>query len=252
MTYIIAEAACSHGGDVLTAKHLIDVAIRFGCDCVKFQAFEAELIPNLKKEELRFLRKCEFGISIWKDLIDFCGDRIDFLLTPFDLPSVEVVRQLGLPKVKVPSGRLFDNEYMEAVKGLGVEIIASTGMCSHEEVMKFRRQNKRIKLLHCTTAYPCGLEDVNLSVLRNSKMYSGLSDHTLSTIIPAVAVGMGAEIIEKHVTLYRGNGPDDSVSLLPDELNKMVKNIRTVEKALGSGKKKIEDVEYKMIYRKVL
>lgn len=249
--YVIAEGACAHNGQVDVAKRMIDIAIAAQCNAVKFQIFEPELIPNISKEELKYLQQCQFSVRIFEQLRDYCDGNIDFLLTPFDTVSVAGIVSLNLDTIKVPSGRLFDKPFMDAIKATGKKLIISTGMCNYEELRLTKRYYPGAKWLHCVSSYPCKVEDLNLSLLRGS-MFNGLSDHTLSTWIPAVAVGMGAEIIEKHFTLSRGMpGPDMKVSLEPTELMEMVRNIRDVEKALGDGVKKIEEAEKAILYRRV-
>lgn len=251
-TYIIAEAACTHQGDILTAYRLIDIAAASGVDCVKFQIFRPDLIPNISRSERKYLDKCVLTVEQFGKLIKYCDNRIDFLLTPFDIPSVQGIVDLGLDTIKIPSGRLFDTDYIAAIKSTGKKLIISTGMCDFEEIRLNKRHfPKEAKWLHCTSSYPCEYKDLNLNVFKGT-MFDGLSDHTLSTSVPAIAVAMGATIIEKHFTLSRGlPGPDAKVSLEPTELFDMVHNIREVETMLGDGKKKVEESEKEMLYRRV-
>jgi sialic acid synthase SpsE len=251
-TYVIAEAACAHQGKLDLAMRMVDVAVAARCDCFKTQIFRPELIPNISREERKYLDNCVFDNVQFRKLRDYCEGRIDFLLTPFDIPSVARILELQLNTIKVPSGRLFDMPFMAAVKSTSRKLIISTGMCDYKEIQITKRKfAKSTKWLHCTSSYPTKYKDLNLSVLKG-KMFDGLSDHTLCTWVPAIAVGIGAKIIEKHFTLRRTlPGPDMKVSLEPLELMEMVRNIRDVEKMLGDGKKKIEEAEKAMIYRKV-
>ena len=251
-TYIIAEGACAHQGDWDLARRMCDIAMGARADCVKFQIFRPDLIPNISRDERKYLDKCEFSVDRFGKLREYCGKDIDFLLTPFDIPSVQNVVDLGLSTIKVPSGRLFDKPYMDAVKATGKKLIVSTGMCDDAEVRKARvDMPKGTTWLHCTSSYPCSYTDLNLSVLR-SRLFDGLSDHTLSTIVPSIAVAMGAKFIEKHFTLRRTlPGPDMKVSLEPLELMDMIRLIRDVEIMMGDGIKKIEKSEQDMMYRKV-
>ncbi len=251
-TYIIAEAACAHNGNFDTARRMIDIAVAAKVDCVKTQIFRPDLIPNISDVERKYLDKCVLDIRHFEKLRDYtweCG--LDFLLTPFDIPSVRLIEELGLNSIKIPSGRLFDIPFIAAIKNTGKKMIISTGMCNYEEIrLSKRRYPKETIWLHCTSSYPLAYEDLNLSVLRGN-MFDGLSDHTLCTWVPAIAVGMGAKVIEKHFTLRRTlPGPDMKVSLEPLELMEMVRNIRDVEKMVGDGKKKIEKSEQAMLYRR--
>lgn len=252
-TYIIAECACAHQGNPALAKRLIDVAVAARCDAVKSQVFKPELIPNLSERERKYLDKVQPSYRMLEMMRDYCGDRIEFILTPFDIPSVTDIMELQLDKIKVPSGRLLDKPFIEAIKATGKQMIISTGLCDYEEIrLNKRHMPKGTKWLHCVTSYPLHYSDCNLSVLRG-KMFDGLSDHTISTVVPSIAVAMGAKIIEKHFTLRRTlPGPDMKVSLEPIELVDMVRGIRDVEDMMGDGKKKIEECEQEMIHRKVV
>lgn len=250
--YIIAEGGCAHNGSWDLARRMIDIAVSAKADCVKFQIFRPELIPNITKEERKYLDRCEFNVEQFGQLKEYCGNQIDFMLTPFDIPSVKDIVELQLDTIKVPSGRLFDMPFMAAVKSTSRKLIISTGMCGFQEIRLTKRNYpKETKWLHCTSSYPLEYKDLNLNVLRGS-MFDGLSDHTLCVDVPALAVAVGAKIIEKHFTLRRSMpGPDMKVSLEPIELFDMVRKIRDVELMLGDGKKKIEKSEKEMLYRRI-
>ena len=251
-TYIIAEGACAHNGHMDVARRMIDIAVSANVDCVKFQIFRPDLIPNLSREERKYLDKCVLTVEQFGKLRDYCDNQLDFMLTPFDIPSVKGIEALGLDTIKVPSGRLFDIDYIAAIKSTGKKLIISTGMCNYEEIRLAKRHfPKGTKWLHCTSSYPLEYKDLNLSVLKGS-MFDGLSDHTLCVDVPAIAVACGAKIIEKHFTLRRTlPGPDMKVSLEPIELYDMVRKIRDVEIMLGDGRKKIEKSEKPLLYRRV-
>lgn len=251
MTYIIAEAACAHNGNIQNAIGMIDVAMAAGCDAVKFQAFNPDYIPNITEYEKRYLEKVQFNKMDFEQLRDYAGNRgVDFFLTPFDFASVDLCIELGMSKVKIPSGRLTDGPFVQYIQDRFDNLIVSTGMLEQNEIIKIKKRVKA-KWLHCVTAYPAPEDQLNLNVLKG-KTFDGLSDHTISTWVPAIAVACGAEIIEKHFTLSRGlPGPDQRCSLEPVELMDMVKNVRDVEKMLGSGKKRLMPCEQDMKYRKV-
>lgn len=251
-TYIIAEGACAHNGSLTTAMRMIDIAVASGCDCVKFQIFYPEQIPNITDIEKKYLEKCQFNIEQFAKLRDYCDGRIDFLLTPFDIPSVQNIVELQLDTIKIPSGRLFDIPFVEAIKATGKKLIISTGMCTYDELRPTKRRFPKESIwLHCTSSYPLKYEDLNLNVLKGN-MFDGLSDHTISPYVPGIAVACGAKVIEKHFTLNKSlPGPDMKVSLEPIELMEMVRFVRDVELMLGDGHKKIEESEKEMLYRKV-
>lgn len=252
-TYIIAECACAHVGNIEYAKRMIDIAINCGCDAVKFQAFNPDKIPNITQQEYEFLVKAAFNKQHFQELIKYNDNRAEFLLTPFDMDSIDLCRELAMPMVKVPSGRVTDKKHLSYIRKHWEpsNIIVSAGMLHKVEVSKIKSGNPGMKWLHCVSAYPAPIEQLNLNVLKGST-FDGFSDHTLSTWVPALAVACGAKIIEKHITLSRGlSGPDQRCSIEPEELFSMVQNIRDVEKMMGSGAKSISDCERKMMYRKV-
>ena len=231
---------------------MIDIAVAAGCDAVKFQIFRTEQIPQIVRAEKKYLERCEFDLHQWKRLRDYCDGRIEFMLTPFDDASIDDIVSLGLKTIKVPSGRTWDFPFIRKIISTGKLMIVSTGMSNYEEIKNNKRHfPKNAKWLHCVTAYPPPIESLNLSILKWN-MFDGYSDHTLSTHIPSIAVAIGAKIIEKHFTLRRSlPGPDQRCSLEPTELMDMVRNIRETEIVIGGGKKKIEEVEKKMLYRRV-
>lgn len=275
--FIIAEAGVNHNGSMKYAKKLIDAAAEAGADAVKFQTFKAEnlVCKNAKKasyqmettdqEESQFemLKKLELNIDMHKELIEHCRQRnIEFLSTPFDLESINLLEQLNVGVLKIPSGEITNLPYLREIGSKGKKIILSTGMSNMKEVetavsVLNRSGAMDVSVLHCNTQYPTPMEDVNLNVIPMMKEKLGIcigySDHTKGIEIPIAAVALGAEIIEKHFTLDRNmEGPDHKASLEPDELKAMISAIRNVEKAMGDKSKKvsISEQENIMIVRK--
>lgn len=270
--YIIAEAGDNHNGDFNTALKLVDVAKRAGADCVKFQTFVTEEIiskyaemaeyqkKNTGKEEGQFemVKRLELSFDEFRKIKEYC-DRvgIQFLSTPFDLKSVDFLNELGVPFFKIPSGEITNYPYLIKIAHTGKPVVMSTGMCEPDEILaaiKVLEKNGsgEITLLHCNTEYPTPLKDVNLYAMRTmKKMFGkkvGYSDHTKGIEVPVAAVALGACVIEKHFTLDKNMpGPDHKASLEPDELGRMVKNIRNIEIALGDGVKRVSESERKNI-----
>ena len=262
-TYVIAEAGVNHNGDLDTACRMIDAAKECGCDCVKFQTFKTELLVtkyaakadyqtvNTGSSESQFemLKKLELSYDDFGKLKDRCDSLgIDFLSTPFDDESVDMLYELGMKSFKMSSGDITNKPLLEHVAKKGKPVILSTGMCTMDEVEEAvgwieACGNKDISLLHCTSNYPTPYEDVNMrSMLALKERFPykvGYSDHTKGIIIPMMAVSMGAEIIEKHFTLDKNmNGPDHKASLEISELKEMVGSIRQIESAFGDGIKR--------------
>lgn len=260
--FIIAEAGVNHNGDLGLAKALIDVAYEAGVDAIKFQSFKAEKLvaKHAKKaayqqettgnEESQFemLKKLELDIEAHQMLMDYAKEKeLMFLSTPFDLESIELLEELGLPLYKIASGELTNLPYLKRIAQKHKPVIVSTGMATLEEVeacLAVLRTNgaSDITVLHCNTEYPTPVIDVNLRAMDTLReklgVRVGYSDHTLGIEMPIAAVAMGAVVIEKHITLDKNmEGPDHRASLEPQELKQMVQAIRNVECAMGTGLK---------------
>ena len=269
-TYIIAEAGVNHNGNMDIAKKMIDAAVDFGVDAIKFQTFCAvDLVTtsaqkakyqqettDASESQLTMLRKLELSAAQHDDIIAHCQKReIQFLSTAFDIKSVNLLKSYNMPIYKIPSGEITNLPYLVAVAKIGKPIILSTGMSSLEEIkeaVRILKQNGsgEITILHCNTEYPTPYEDVNLRAMltmqRELGVKVGYSDHTPGIEIPIAAVTMGATVIEKHFTLDKNmEGPDHKASLEPAEFRAMVKAIRNVEIALGSEEKKPSPSEIK-------
>lgn len=260
-TYIIAEAGVNHNGDVNLAKQLIDIAVEAKADAVKFQTFIPELgiskyapkaeyqNKNLGQSISQFdmVKSLELSFDEHLDLYNYCKEKkITYLSTAFDIPSIEFLSKL-VPMFKIPSGEITNLPYLRCIAQKGKNIILSTGMSNIDEInqaigvlTQYGLKKNQITLLHCTTQYPCPIQDVNLKAMitleKTFDISVGYSDHTLGIEISIAAVAMGASIIEKHFTLSRDlAGPDHRASLEPSELNQLVRSIRCVENSMGDG-----------------
>ena len=270
-TLIIAEAGVNHNGDIQLAKQLIDIAATAQVDYIKFQTFKAEKLVNkyagkadYQKEntgnddtQYNMLKSLELSEREHEDLIDYCKFKgVKFLSTAFDFDSIDFLKD-KLDFYKIPSGEITNYPYLIKVSELKLPVVMSTGMATMEEVkdaLKVLIDNglskNMVTILHCNTEYPTPMGDVNLKAMntigKELGVDIGYSDHTLGIEIPIAAVAMGAKVIEKHFTLDRSmEGPDHQASLEPDELVNMVRSIRNIEKALGSGIKEPSESETK-------
>lgn len=266
--FIIGEAGVNHNGSLELAKKLVDVAVYSGVDAIKFQTFKAEnlvtktakqakyQIENLKEEtsQIEMLKKLELSIDDHKELIEYCNEKgIMFLSSPFDLESIDVLDSFNMEIYKIPSSELENVPYLRKIARLKKKVILSTGMSTLEDIkfalnVLYSEGAKEVVALHCNTAYPTKMEDVNLLAMNTIKdafkVKVGYSDHTEGIEVPIAAVALGAEIIEKHFTLDKNMiGPDHKMSLDPEELYKMVKSIRNIEVALGSEMKTVTNSE---------
>jgi N,N'-diacetyllegionaminate synthase len=274
-TLIIAEAGVNHNGSIKQAKILIDIALESGADMVKFQSFTAENLvthkakkaeyqKNInKKNETQYemIKKLELDQNSIEELKKY-SDRvgINFICSPFDLLSIDILNQINIPLYKIPSGEITNLPYLRHVGQIGKPIIISTGLATFEEIEKSLTilnnagtPKSKITVLHCNTAYPTPMIDVNLNAMTSIRnkfgVKVGYSDHTLGIEIPIAAVAMGACVIEKHFTMDRTlPGPDHGASLEPSELKAMIKAIRNIEIAMGDGIKRSSSSEIKNIH----
>lgn len=271
-TFIIAEAGVNHNGSLELAKKLCDVAAEAGADAIKFQTFKAGKIiskyaqkaeyqkqsTDASESQLEMIRKLELDPSDHEELFQYCTQKgIQFLSSPFDSESIDLLSSLGIEIFKIPSGEITNLPYLRKIGQLGKKVILSTGMANLGEIedaldvlVSSSTPLEKITVLHCNTEYPTPMSDVNLRAMQTIgeafKVKVGYSDHTLGIEVPVAAVAMGATVIEKHFTVDRGlEGPDHKASLEPDELRAMVRAIRNIERALGNGIKKPSPSEIK-------
>ena len=255
--FVIAEAGINHNGNLQLAKKLIDMAVKAGADAVKFQTFKAEnlatkaanmtdyQIKNIGKEksQLDMLKNLEIAYGNFRVLKDYCDKKdIIFLSTPHSFDAIDFLENL-VPAYKFGSGDIANIPALKHAAERGKPIILGTGMSTLDEVKDAvnaikSKGNEQIVVLHCTTNYPCPFREVNLrSMITMQKELDcivGYSDHTLGILVPIVATALGATVIEKHFTIDKSlPGPDHKASLEPDELKKMIVEIKKTEKVLG-------------------
>jgi len=306
MTLIIAEAGVNHNGDEKLAFELVDAAYKAGADIVKFQTFKAKnlvteqarqadyQVANTKKNEsqLAMLSRLELSWEAHHALVKHCKSLgIEFLSTAFDSVSLNfLVNELGIKRLKLPSGELTNAPLVLEHARTGLDIIISTGMATLSEieaalgVIAFgyttpsdekpcieafekayatpegqKALKQKVTILHCTTEYPAPMDEINLRAMDSLQaafdLPAGYSDHSEGITIPIAAVARGAVLIEKHFTLDKHmEGPDHKASLEPEELNAMVKAIRQIEMALGNRVKTptVSEIKNKSVARKSL
>jgi len=269
--FVIAEAGVNHNGQIKLAKKLIDAAITAGADAVKFQTFKPEELAtktagvanyakrNLGKsiDQLTLLKNVILQYEDFKILKKYCDDKgIIFLSTPHSFDAIDFLDEL-VPAYKFGSGDITNLPSLEYAAGKHKPMILGTGMATLQDVKEAIRVikttgNDQIIALHCTTNYPCPLEEVNLRAMITMQQeldcLVGYSDHTSGITVPIMSTAFGAVILEKHLTLDKNlPGPDHKASLEPDEFTQMVIEIRNAEKALGSFEKKPTSSEKNMM-----
>lgn len=274
-TLIIAEAGVNHNGDISTAKELIRVAANSGADFVKFQSFKADEVVQKSATKARYqvidssdfesqyelLKRLELDDSKLSELIKLSNSLgIGFMSTAFDINTANNLLSIGQNIFKIPSGEITNLPFLRHIGSFEKKVILSTGMSNMNEVKTALEvlevagtPRSKVTVLHCTSAYPTPMSDVNLLAMKQIKetlcVEVGYSDHTLGIEVAVAAVALGATIIEKHFTLDRNQtGPDHKASLEPKNLRSMVVKIRNIEKALGNGIKRpmpseVENIE---------
>jgi N,N'-diacetyllegionaminate synthase len=260
--FIIAEAGVNHNGSLPMALRLIDEASKAGADAVKFQTFKADRLVTINaakaayqlegtdplESQYEMLRRLELSPAAHRELTAHCRQRgILFMSTPFDEDSANSLADLGVEVFKIPSGEITNQTFLAHVARFALPLIISTGMSNLSEVDAAVSTvrgagNDQCVLLHCVSNYPADPADVNLRAMKTMRqtfhLPVGYSDHTSGIEVALAAVALGACVVEKHFTLDRDlAGPDHRASLEPGEFRKMVEGIRTVESALGHGRK---------------
>lgn len=263
--YIIAEIGINHNGSVDLAKKLIDGAVKAGCDAIKFQKRTPEICvprdqwdierstPWGRITYIEYRRKVEFGFEEYFEIDGYCKEKgIDWFASPWDEVAVDFLEKFDLPIYKLASASLTDLSLLTKIKNTGRPVILSTGMSNMEEIETAvdLMGTDNILLAQSTSTYPCSLEELNLKAIQTFKeIYPevpiGYSGHETGLAPTLAAVALGATFVERHITLDRAMwGTDQAASVELVGLNRLVKDIRDIEKAMGDGIKKVYESEY--------
>ena len=254
--FIIAEIGINHNGSVALAKKMIDIAVTTGCDAVKFQKRTVDVVYT--KEELAkernsvfgttngdLKRGLEFGYEQYKEIDRYCKERgILWFASCWDEQSVDFIEQFDPPCYKIASASLTDDKLLKYTKSKGKPILLSTGMSTMEEIKHavdvLGKDN--LVIYHCTSTYPSNAEETNLRAIDSFKQIFncpiGYSGHERGVTPSVLAVALGANSVERHITVDRTNwGSDQAASLEMAGLSHMVRDIRQVPALLGDGNK---------------
>ena len=262
-TYIVAEIGINHNGDIETAKRLIDAAVLAGCDAVKFQKRTPELcVPPEQRDILRetpwglitymeYRYKVEFTAEQYSEIDSYCKQRgIGWFASCWDEAAVDFMEPFNPITYKIASASLTDKPLLRHLRATGRPLILSTGMSTMEEIGEavevLGRDN--LMLCHATSTYPCKPEELNLRMIETLKrefdMPVGYSGHEVGLQTTYAAVVLGACMVERHITLDRALwGSDQAASVEPQGFMRLVRDIRTIESALGDGVKRVYDSE---------
>jgi len=268
---IISEIGINHNGDIGTAKKIIDIAKKAGCDMVKFQKRTPELcVPDAQKNIIRetpwgnityleYKKRIEFGKQEYNIIDQYCkqNDMVWFA-SAWDIESQKFLQEYDLKVNKIASAMLTNDALLELVANEGKKTLISTGMSTIEQIDHavdiFRKHNCPFTIMACTSTYPCDISECNVRLI-NTLQYRypdsigiGYSGHEKGLLPTILAVAMGATVIERHVTLDRTMwGTDHPASLGPDGINRLCRDVRNVDKILGDGIKIVYDDEMPMI-----
>ncbi|MDX2054778.1 MAG: N-acetylneuraminate synthase family protein [Polyangiaceae bacterium] len=272
--YLIAEIGINHNGDLDIAKRLISGAKSAGCDAVKFQKRTPEIcVPKSQWEMMRdtpwgrmkyidYKRRIEFGEAEYREIDRFCRrEGIDWFASCWDAESVDFIEQFAPPCYKIASASITDMELLQKLKSTGRPAILSTGMSTSAEVHTAVQTLGMDGLLiaHATSTYPCPLEELNLRMIQTLKLRYpncpvGYSGHETGLAPTWAAVAMGATFVERHITLDRAMwGTDHAASVELSGLQRLVAQVRDIEKAFGDGIKRVypSEVPYREKLRRI-
>jgi len=261
--FIIAEIGLNHNGDMKLAKKLVDAAALAGCDAVKFQKRTPELcVPPAQRDiqretpwgimtYLEYRHRVEFGAEEYAEIDRYCRDKgMIWFASCWDEPSVDFIERFAPACYKVASASLTDAPLLEHTRATGRPIIISTGMSTIEEIdaAVARLDSDRLLIAHATSTYPCVPDELNLRVIGALKhRYNapvGYSGHEVGLQTTCAAVTLGACFVERHITLDRAMwGSDQAASVEPGGFARLVRDIRTIERALGDGRKRVYESE---------
>ena len=262
--YIIAEIGINHNGDLNIARQMIDAAVHAGVDAVKFQKrTPAVATPPEQQKQMRetpwgymtyldYRYKVEFSEEQYREIDRHCKEKgIDWLVSVWDQPSVDFMEQFDTPAYKIPSASLTDFNLIRKAQATGKPLILSTGMSTMEQIrqgVEITGENN-VVLMHCTSTYPCEPEELNLKMVETLRsefpnLPVGYSGHEVGLVPSAVAVALGACMVERHLTLDRAMwGSDQAASVEPGGFDRLVKYIRVTERSIGDGVKKVYESE---------
>lgn len=264
--FIIAEIGINHNGSVSLAKKMIDIAVTTGCDAVKFQKRTVDVVYS--KEELAKERKSvfgntngdlkrglEFGKEEYEEIDSFCKEKgILWFASCWDEQSVDFMEQFNTPCYKIASASLTDDNLLKHTKSKGKPILLSTGMSTMEQIIHAVSilGEDNLILYHCTSTYPTNADEANLRVIETlRKEFScpiGYSGHERGVTPSVLAVALGANSVERHITVDRTNwGSDQAASLEMAGLYHLVRDVRQVPMLMGDGVKVVYKSELPII-----
>ena len=258
--YIIAEIGINHNGELGIAKQMIDAAVHAGVDAVKFQKRTPDIAtPPEQRNQMRetpwgyisyleYRHKVEFGEEQYREIDKYCREKgIAWMVSVWDQSSIDFMEQFDTPAYKIPSASLTDFGLIRRARATGKPLILSSGMSTMEQIRQGVEMagEENLVMMHCTSTYPCEPEELNLKMIETlrsdfTNIPIGYSGHEVGLVPTAVAVALGACMVERHLTLDRAMwGSDQAASVEPWGFETLVKYIRVTERSIGDGVKKV-------------
>jgi N-acetylneuraminate synthase len=261
--YIVAEIGINHNGDLNLAKKMIAAAAQAGVDAVKFQKRTPEIcVPIEQRGQMRetpwgyisyleYREKVEFSRDQYQEIDRYCRESgVTWFASVWDEPSVDFLEPFQPSCYKIPSASLTDQKLLEHLRRTGRPLILSTGMSTMDEIKAAVKLlgTDNLCITHATSTYPCEPEELNLKMIQTLKdkfpCPVGYSGHEVGLIPSVVAVALGANLVERHITLDRALwGTDQAASVEPGGFERLVKYIRVTEQAMGDGVKRVYESE---------
>lgn len=265
--YFIAEIGINHNGDVNIAKKLIDASFAIGWDCVKFQKRNPDVsVPDHQKNVIRdtpwgsmtyleYKKKIEFNLEQYREIDNYCNTKnpkIDWSLSVWDIDSANFSKEFDLPFIKIPSAHLNNIPLLDYLTNINKPILLSTGMSTLDEIDEsvnlFESKKVDYALMHCNSSYPTPMDELNLSLIPFLKnRYNcivGYSGHEYNLEPTIVAITLGAQIVERHITLDHNMwGTDHSSSLEIDGMDKLFNRAKDIKRMIGKPDKKVTKSE---------
>ena len=262
--FIIAEIGINHNGDIKLCKKLIDIAVESGCNAVKFQKRDIDMVytkefldssrespwGSTQREQKKGL---EFGKKDYDEIDSYCNDKnIEWFASPWDVNSVDFLKDYNCKYNKIASAMIIHKNVLEKVASEQKHTFISTGMSSMQDIEKaveiFEKRSCKYELMHTVSTYPMPDHEANLNVIKTLKeKFScnvGYSGHESGLAISYAAAALGISSLERHITLNRAMyGSDQAASIEPNGLRQLVGAVRKIEKALGNGKKDVTESE---------
>lgn len=259
--YIVAEVNTSHNGSIEAAKKMVDAAKEAGCDCVKFQSWSSDSLYsrtyyNENPISERMVKKFALSKEQQKEMAQYCKSvGISFASTPYSEDEVDyLIENCDVPYIKVASMDLNNYPFLKYIANTQFPIVLATGMSDIKEIHKAvdtiaMTGNEKLCLLHCISIYPPELTTIRLrNIIGLQKEFPeypiGFSDHSIGTEMASAAIALGANLIEKHLTLDKSKiGMDNQMATEPEEMELLVRQCHNVYKALGDEQRIVLQAE---------